>query len=70
MRQVPPPSASAWLFDLAAVRCPQFAVLRGDEVEARDALVDHLVEIGSVADREEAAELLADAEVGSIGVVW
>lgn len=70
MRQVPPPSASAWLFTLAADRAPKFAVLRGGEDEAREALVDHLLEIGSVVDRAEATELLAGAEAESIGVVW
>jgi len=70
MRQAPPSSAPAWLFDLAAARGPQFVVLRGGEDQAREALTDHLLDIGSVADRDEAAELLADADVESIGVVW
>jgi hypothetical protein len=50
-RQAPAPSAFAWLIDLTAVGGPRFVVVRRDENEAREALVAHLVKIGSAATR-------------------
>lgn len=69
-RQVPAPAASAWLIDLAAVRGPQFVVLRLTANVAREALVEHLVSIGRVSDIDEARDLLTDSSAESVGVVW
>lgn len=46
-----------------------FAVLRGDEDEALRALRAHLVDAGTVADLEEAAQLLLDARPEAVEVV-
>jgi hypothetical protein len=70
MRQVPAPSATAWLLDLTAARGPRVVVLRGDEAEAREALARHLQDIGSAFSDEEAAELIAEATSEPVGVVW
>ncbi len=70
MRQLPAPAATAYLIDLAAVRGAGFVVLRLDEQDARTALVEHLLEIGTVSDAQDARELLADAPAEPVGVVW
>jgi hypothetical protein len=70
MRQVPTPSASAWLVDLSELRGPVFCVLRASQEEAREALIAHLLEIGQFDTREEAVEVVADAPTESVGVVW
>lgn len=69
-RQLPSPSASAWAIDLTSVGGPVFAVLRLDEGEARAALVDHLLDIGSFATREETQRVVAAAPITSVGVIW
>jgi hypothetical protein len=51
-------------------RGPIFAVLRGDEAEARLALSAHLVDAGAVVDIEEAAQLLVDVRPEAVAVVW
>lgn len=47
-RQVPSPSASAWLLEVAAAGSPRYVVLRTDEEEAREALAAYLADIGAV----------------------
>jgi hypothetical protein len=61
--------ATAWLFDLTAVRGPRLVVLRGDETEAQAALARHLIDIGVVVSDEEAAELIAEARGSLVRVV-
>jgi len=60
----------AYLVDLSAARGPRFVVLRTDDAQARDALVAHLVDVGAVSDEHDARELVADAPVEPVGVVW
>ncbi|HXV05731.1 MAG TPA: hypothetical protein VFP23_07525 [Solirubrobacterales bacterium] len=69
-RQVPSPSAAAWLVDLAVADGPSFVVMRLNEAAAREALVAHLVEIDAVADEVAAKDLVGAAPVESVGVVW
>jgi hypothetical protein len=69
-RQVPAPSAAAWLFDLTHIGAPMFVVLRQDEAEARACFGVQLVELGVVADFGEAAAALAEANVQHVGVIW
>ena len=69
-RQVPAPSAPAWLFDLSERRGPSFAVLRRHEDEARVALGLHLADSGAVVDLEDAIELLDGVNPHSVTVVW
>jgi hypothetical protein len=69
-RQVPAPSAAAWLFDLSHLGAPMFVVLRQDEAEARASLGVHLVELGVMADCSEATVALADANVQHTGLIW
>ena len=68
--QVPAPSASPWLIDLTAAGGPRFAVLRLAEEEARDALVAHLVEIGSIPNTIAAERLVGSAPIESVAVTW
>jgi hypothetical protein len=70
VRQVPAPSGSRWLFDLSCTRGPQFVVPRTGAVEARKALAEHLGATESVPSQTDAAELLAEAEVEPVAVVW
>ena len=70
MRQLPSPSAVAWLFDLGDVRGPWVVVLRDHEDEARERLAEHLVELGQAADVRHAYELLENVEAEHAGVVW
>ena len=70
MSQVPAPSAAAWLLDLAHSRGPRFVVLRGDEADARSALIEHLIEIGNLGTAAEAQELVQEAIGEPIGVIW
>lgn len=69
-RQVPSPSASAWLIDLTAAGGPRFVVVRREEDEARDALVAHLVEIGSIPNTIAAERLVGRAPIESVAVTW
>jgi len=70
MRQLPSPSAVAWLFDLGDTRGPWIVVLRDHEVEARERLGEHLVELGQADDIAQAMDLLADVTPEHAGVVW
>jgi hypothetical protein len=69
-RQVPSPSASAWLIDLSHVDGPQFVVFRLSEIEARQAVVGHVVENGAIANTIAAERLVAAAPASQVGVVW
>lgn len=69
-RQVPAPSAAGWLFDLTTSRGPLFVVLRVTEDDARQALSEHLVDIGAVADHGEADQLIDGQAPAMVGVVW
>ncbi len=68
-RQVPSPSAVAWLLDLSPTGGPRYVVLRPDEQEARDALSVHLIDIGAMT-IEEADTVTETAEAESVAVVW
>ena len=70
MRQLPSPSAVAWLFDLGDVRGPWIVVLRDHEHEARERLAEHLVELGQAGDVRDAFELLEHVKPEHAGVVW
>lgn len=70
MRQVPPPSASAWLFDLGSLRGPWILVLRDLEDEALERLAEHLVDLGHAAGVAEALAALASVEAYHAGVIW
>lgn len=70
MRQLPSPSATAWLFDLGSFRGPWIVVLRDIEEEARERLAEHLVELGQATDLPEAMAQLADVPVDHAGVLW
>lgn len=47
-----------------------FIVLRLDEHDARQTLAAHLIEIGAVAEHQEAHELVHTATAESVAVVW
>lgn len=67
--EVPPPSATGWLVDLAKIDGPRFVVLCTVDDDALGILAHHLVQLrGALA--PSAADLRADAEVEPIGVVW
>lgn len=70
MRQVPSPSASAWLLDLAEVDGPRYIVLRLDDGTARQALREHLLDIGAVSSEEEAGALVDHAASTPAAVIW
>lgn len=69
-RQVPSPSAAAWLVTLEDVGAPRFVVLRQAEDEAVEALADFLIDLGAAASSGKAHEMLASAGVEHVGVVW
>jgi hypothetical protein len=70
LRQLPSPSAAAWLFDLGQLRGPWMVVLRDLEPEARERLAEHLVELGHAEDVAAAMRLLAAVQVDHAGVLW
>lgn len=70
MRQLPSPSAVAWLFDLGEVRGPWVAVLRDHEEEAQERLAEHLVDLELATNVVEATEILAEISPMHVGVVW
>jgi hypothetical protein len=70
LRQLPSPSAVAWLFDLGELRGPWIVVLRDLELEARERLAEHLVELGQATDVSDAMELLADVTPEHAGLLW
>ena len=70
MRQAPPsPSAVAWLCDLSGVRGPRLVVLRDQEAQARAAVGEHLIDLPGV-DADECEELLAEAILEPVEVIW
>ena len=70
MRQLPSPSAAAWLFDLGLAGGPWIVVLRDREDEARERLAEHLVELGQADTVKAGMEALTRARVDHAGVVW
>jgi hypothetical protein len=70
MRQLPSPSAAAWLFDLGDLRGPWILVLRDREDEARQRLAEHLVDVGQASDVAEAMAVLADVPIDHAAVIW
>lgn len=68
--QVPPPSAQAWSVDLGPVGGPAFTVMRRSAVQAREAVVAYLVEIGSGLTWLAATDLVARATVTEAAVIW
>ncbi len=69
-RQVPPPSAQAWSVDLGPVSGPTFTVMCRSAVQAREAVVAYLVEIGSGLTWLAATELVDRATVTEVSVIW
>lgn len=59
-----------WLFDLTDERGPIFAVFRREAQEATAALAEHLVDAGTVADMQHAADLIWHVEPVAVAVVW
>lgn len=70
MRQLPSPSAVAWLFDLGTLSGPWIVVLRDVEEEARERLAEHLVDLGQAADVQAAMVTLATTAADHAGVIW
>jgi hypothetical protein len=68
--QVPPPSAQAWSVDLGPVGGPTFTVMRRSAVQARQAVVEYLVEIGSGLTWLAATDLVDRATVTEVSVIW
>ena len=69
-RQVHAPSAQAWSVDLTSVGGPTFTVLRTLAVEAREAVVAYLMDIGSGLTQAAATEVVMRATVTEVSVVW
>jgi len=70
VRQLPSPSAAAWLFDLGDLRGPWIVVLRDREDEARERLAEHLVELDQASDVAEAMQILDGVTADHAGVIW
>jgi hypothetical protein len=70
MRQVPTPSAAAWLLDLTASDGPMLVVLRREQCEARAAAVGHLLDAGIVVGVAEARKIVAEADAQLVAVTW
>jgi len=68
VRQVPSPSDPAFLFDLRPWGGRHHVVRRVDEVSARQALVEYLIDLGTV-DFPEAQEIVAQADLEIVIVV-
>ncbi len=69
-RQLPPVSASAFLIDLEAHGGPRYTVLARDHTDARAALVSHLREIGFGVGQVTTTEMVNEAEIERIEVIW
>jgi len=69
-RQVPFPSAHAWLIDLAPHGGPHFVVLRLEEHSAHQQLAEHLVWLGKVESDAEGQQLIADIKAEQVAVIW
>jgi hypothetical protein len=69
-RQLPAPSATAWLIDLAEVGGPSYVVLCREEAVAQQILIRHLVAIGKVTNTMEAEPIVADTPIESVAVIW
>jgi hypothetical protein len=69
-RQVPTLSATAWILDLTEVRGPLLVVLRREGRDAVQAAIAFLVEAGVVSGATEALELIDQADLRPVGVVW
>ena len=67
-RQVPAPSAAAWLFDLSHLGAPTFCARTKPRRERPWGV--HLVELGVMGDCSEAAVALANATVQHTGLIW
>jgi hypothetical protein len=70
MRQLPSPSAVAWLFNLGSRGGPWIVVLRDVEDEARERLAEHLVDLGHAVDVADAMVALAEVPADHAGVIW
>jgi len=69
-RQVPTPSAAAWLLDLTASGGLTLVVLRREQCEARAVAVGHLLDAGIVGGVAEAREIVARATPELVAVTW
>jgi hypothetical protein len=69
-RQVPTPSAAAWLLDLSGSRGPLLVVLRRGDDEALAAAVGQLLDAGIATDAAQAREMVADVEPQLVAVTW
>ena len=70
IRQLPSPSATAWLFDLGGHGGPWIVVLRDVDCEARERLAEHLVSLGKAADVAAAMAMLTCIRAEHAGVLW
>jgi hypothetical protein len=70
MRQVPTPSAAAWLLDLTASDGPMLVVLRREQCEARAAAVGHLLDAWVAIDDGHARAMVAAVEPQLVAVTW
>jgi hypothetical protein len=69
-RQVPTPSAAAWLLDLTERGGPLLVVLRRESDEAIATAVGHLLDADLAADPAQARELVADVKPQLVAVTW
>lgn len=69
-RQVPTPSAAAWLFDLTRSGGPLLLVLRRDASEARATAVGHLLDAWVAIDDGHARAMVAAVEPQLVAVTW
>jgi len=68
--QVPAPQAIAWTLDLSGWASQPFTVFRRTEAEAREALVEYLVETEYGLDRATASRFVARVKAYPAKVVW
>ncbi len=69
-RQVPTPSAAAWLFDLTRSGGPLLVVLGRDASEARATAVGHLLDAWVAIDDGHARAMVAAVEPQLVAVTW
>jgi len=68
-RQVPPPSACAWAFDLESQEGPTIVVLRTSLSDARNVLEAHVLELGAVKP-DLARRLAQELPAAQTSVIW
>lgn len=68
--QVPAPQAIAWTLDLSGWASQPFTVFRRTETEAREALIEYLVETEYGLDRKTASLFVSRVNAYPAKVVW